>query len=253
MSLFAATAAYTEAATLVDAGHARTSPACFASRQWTAPQHHTQVVETSPQRLRLDTRQSEMLAALLPVLLCGEESASLAFARISTAPALSQTGYQQARRIESDERMHEHWLAQIKQSLPAPVEDPTLLRAAKRFFCGLAERDLGRHFARIAALDSAVCILLGALRRRRGCIEQEPTLNKIFARIHGDEARHVLIARDFTLTMLGPSQARELTIDTRHELVKLLAIRASVLETLLHIDPDKLFSKLRKPARELLA
>jgi len=197
--------------------------------------------------LRLSTRHSEALAELLPALICGEESAGLVFARLSREPHLS-SAHDELARIEREECDHACLLSQVRAALPTPRMDKALARAARAFFIRMSEPEVGRHFARIAALDSGVCILLGALRHRSTPIAAEPTLSRLFARIHRDEARHVLVARGYARTLAGSQSAHAIALDTRQQLVDLLMHRAAALEVLLCIDVDKLFARLRNPS-----
>jgi hypothetical protein len=202
--------------------------------------------------LTLATRDSEALAELLPVLICGEESAALAFARLRQTQELVAARNDLAR-IERDEDEHARLLTLVREALPPARDDAVLLRATRRFFLRMGERDIGRHFARIAALDSGVCVLLGALRRRRLPIASEATLSLLFARIHRDEGRHVVVARHYARSLIGSSASANIAADTRQRLVDLLIHRAATLEQLLHIDADKLFTRLRTLPRELFA
>jgi hypothetical protein len=203
--------------------------------------------------IQLNARHGDALAALLPVLICGEESASLAFAQLTRAPALSMQAHRQLAGIERDEARHERLLLQLRASLPQPPVDAALLRALRRFFLRLREADIGRHFARIAALDSAVCTLLGSLRSRNSPLASAPILANLFARIHRDEVQHVLVARSHAGSLIGAAKAHTIAIDTRHQLVELLLHRADALEQILGVDPDRLFARLRQPPRALFA
>ena len=221
------------------------TPVCFAANQGHEPLH-------AALGIRLSSHHSEALAELLPVLICGEESASLAFSRLSYAPNLS-SAHNELERIEREECVHARLLFRVRLALPKARTDTALSRAAKLFFMRMSEREVGRHFARIAALDSGVCVLLGALRRRRTPTAAEPTLSPLFARIHRDEARHVLVARSYARTFSESQQAHNIAQDTRQQLVELLTHRAAALEQLLCIDADKLFARLRNPSRGLFA
>ncbi len=222
-------------------------PICFASRN---PGDDAPLAAIP---IQLGARQCDALAELLPVLICGEESANLVFAQLAQAPALSAQAHRTLAGIERDEATHEQLLLQVRAALPEPSVDAALLRATRHFFLRLHEADIGRHFARITALDSAVCTLLGALRHHSRPLARAPMLAGIFARIHRDEVRHVVVARAHARQLIGASQARAIAIDTRHQLVELLRHRADALEQILGVDPDKLFVRLRNPARALFA
>jgi len=78
---------------------------------------------------------------------------------------------------------------------PVPGPDRELHHALLRFYHGIARADIGLHLASIAALDSAVCLILAALLEPDRVLAQEPTANAIFRRIHRDEAGHVRLSR----------------------------------------------------------
>ncbi len=222
-------------------------PICFASR------NPGDDAPLAAMPIQLGARQCDALAELLPVLICGEESANLVFAQLAQAPTLSAQAHRALAGIERDEATHEQLLLQVRAALPEPPVDAALLRAARHFFLRLHEVDIGRHFARITALDSAVCILLGALRHHTGRW-RAPRCWPVFLRVS--------IATKYAMwwwpermhaSLIGASQARAIAIDTRHQLVELLRHRADALEQILGVDPDKLFVRLRNPARTLFA
>ena len=115
-----------------------------------------------PGPLRLGDAQAEALSELLQVFACGEESASLAFARLGNSP-LEETGRRALARVAGEELIHERLLRGLRGALPAPVPDRELRRALPRFYHGIAQANVGLHLASIAALDSAVCLILAAL------------------------------------------------------------------------------------------
>jgi hypothetical protein len=157
------------------------APSCFA-----VPRLADRLPPLDP--LKLTATRAEAAAALLPMLMCDEESAIL------TSEALSVKHADAGRalaRIAQEEQLHELLLRRLKAVLPVSA-DTTLRRATRRFFVQVAERDTGLHCARIAALDSAVCSLLGALRARGSPFAKEPSISAILTRIHRDEARHVM-------------------------------------------------------------
>ena len=200
---------------------------------------------TTAMSVQLHTRHCEALAELLPVLLCGEESAALAFGGYAGSAALQAASRKEFCVIQSDEERHTAWLQRLKLALPAPRVDPGLVKQVRRFFAAVCEPQLGRHLARIAALDSAACVVLGALRRRRGPIGSDRTLSNLFARIHRDEVRHVAIAHNYAKLLCDASDLRALAVDTRESLTRLLAFRADALEQL-GVCPDALLQRLVK-------
>jgi hypothetical protein len=177
-------------------------------------------------RLRLGPAHADALAELLPVLLCGEESAALAMDHIAGSRDAQDEMRAALARIALDELEHQALLQRIRAGLPVPHDDPELHTAMRRFFMRLASRDPATHCARIAAVDSAVCLLLGELRGRRRPIALEPTLNTVVARIHRDEARHVALTSRYAAELSRSQGAHDDVVEARHGLTRLLERRA---------------------------
>jgi len=201
-------------------------------------------------RLRLRPAHANALAELLPVLLCGEESAALAMDHIAGSRDAQDEMRAALARIALDELEHQALLQRIRAALPVPHDDPELHAAMRRFFMRLASRDPATHCARIAAVDSAVCLLLGDLRRRRRPIALEPTLNTVVARIHRDEARHVAVMSRYAAELPRSHGGHDDVIEARHGLTRLLERRAVAMEDL-GVDPDRLFKSLHAIPRAL--
>src|SRR5258708_22956048 len=147
-----------------------------------------------PGPLWLGDAQAEALSELLQVLACGEESASLAFAHLGDSP-LEEAACRALVRVAEEELIHEGLLRGLRGALPAPMPDRELRRTLLRFYHGVAQADIGLHLASIAALDSAVCLILAALLHPHRVLAQEPAASAIFRRIHRDEAGHVRLSR----------------------------------------------------------
>ena len=111
---------------------------------------------------RLADTQAEALSDLLQVFACGEESAALAFAHFGVSP-IEDAARRGLARVAKEELVHERLLRGLRNALPAPAPDRELRRALLRFYYGIAQADIGLHLASIAALDSAVCVILAAL------------------------------------------------------------------------------------------
>jgi hypothetical protein len=105
----------------------------------------------------------------------------------------------------------------------------------------MASRDPAIHFARVAALDSGLCVLLSTLVKP---LSRATTLIEIFNRIRSDEARHVRFSRRHSYelgantALLANSAAR-----VRGELVDLLYPLGKSFEDL-GIDADYLFRRV---------
>lgn len=205
-----------------------------------------------PLPVRLSARHSEALSELLPLLLCGEESAVLSFARYANSVPLGMSGRRDFQGIQADEAVHARCLQRLRASLPAPRADARQRTRLRRFYARLSDLDFGDHMARIAALDSAVCLILGALRQQRGHIAKDSAVGRLFERIHQDEARHVTIARRYAALLGRPHDLYSVAADTRDQLATMLSERAGAFESL-GICPDRLCHRVRSIPRNLFA
>lgn len=162
--------------------------ACFASRRWQVPE--------SRSMLAMPPAAAQALADLMPLLLCGEESAEFVFA--AAVPELPKRVDPvlpiELARIADDERRHGMYLSALRSRLPPPV-DRGATRQATRFLRKLATTDLGVHLARVAALDASFCQVLAEICRPGTEIVAVPELAELFRRIRSDEGRHVRVSR----------------------------------------------------------
>jgi hypothetical protein len=105
----------------------------------------------------------------------------------------------------------------------------------------MASRDPALHFARLAALDSGVCVILAAMAK---VLSRAPTVVEIFNRIRVDEARHVKFSRQHSCelgadaSLLANTAARICS-----ELVALVYPLGSAFEDL-GLDADHLFRRV---------
>ncbi len=188
------------------------------------------------------------LASLLPLLLAGEASAAAAFEVLGRRRRDSGDGTAMSTAlaaIAAEERVHEGWLLEMRDALPQIPDDPALHVAAQRFFSGLASRNAGLHFTRIAALDSAVCIILGALRKA-----QPHCYAGTLSRIATDESRHVALSLRYARALTHREERINAAAATRESLAALLLMRGAAFETL-GIDADRLRTRIAKPPRFL--
>jgi rubrerythrin len=202
-----------------------TPTVCFASR---LGRTRAAPVDTGiSRRAALDTaalppQTARALAEALPFLRCGEESAVHAFGRrLAGAGGLAQQAALD--RITADEERHASWLEALASSLPMPAAAPDAAAMAG-FFRRLLTRDPALHFARIAALDLAVCAILRPLASADGALAAAPVVVKGLGSIRRDEARHVRIARRCA-EALGFREHEQHALDAamRAELTRLLA------------------------------
>lgn len=158
----------------------------------------------------LSSQQAQDLSNALPFLACGEESAVHAFGS-SLLKQVSQDEQAAMLRIAQDEFRHALWLERLRRALPPPcIHLPE--HAMQLFFRRLLTRDAAKHFARVAALDGAVCQLLAPLLHQRASIQCAPELRSGLLAIVRDEARHVQVARQMA-ARLGMSSAGQTAIN----------------------------------------
>ena len=143
---------------------------------------------------RLRDAAAEAVSELLQVFACGEESAALAFAHHGRSP-LQDAARRGLARVAKEELVHERLLRGLRNALPAPAPDRELRRALLRFYYGIAQADIGLPLAAIAALDSAVCVILSNLLAPDRVLAQQHAVATILRRIHRDEAGHVRLSR----------------------------------------------------------
>ena len=190
--------------------------------------------------------EMEALGELLPLLLCGEQSAQCLFAREAESlrrrdrEVLADT----LQRIESEEAVHEHALQYLTEAAPVPGDIRQRRRRAQQFYLELARGvSLGEHFARIEALDSCVSRIMHALAQAfRG---SGLPLAELFTAIKLDEARHVGVCRRYAIE-LGVSAA-DRAVQRRQiggRVVALLEPYAAAFDGL-GVDPEPLFARIQ--------
>jgi hypothetical protein len=197
-----------------------------------------------PQSPRLADAHAEALAELLQIFACGEESAAIAFASLGGS-SIEAAARHVLMHIAGEELVHEGLLRGLRGVLPAPPRDRELRRLLAQFYHGVARADIGLHLAAIASLDSAVCLILSALLRPGGAVEQDPAVAAIFRRIQRDEAKHVRVSRQIAVESGRKDAISAVAESTRAGLVGLLARRGAAFECL-NIDAGRLFGRLAR-------
>jgi hypothetical protein len=86
-----------------------------------------------------------------------------------------------------EEERHVVWLTRLRLGLAAPRPDTGLRRTVRHFFLAIREPELGAHLGRIAALDSAVCVILGAMRHPRCALVADADLRQLLINIAQSE------------------------------------------------------------------
>jgi hypothetical protein len=193
---------------------------------------------------RLGDAAAEALSELLQVFACGEESAAHAFAHLGSS-ALDDAARHGLARVADEELAHERLLRGLRNALPAPAPDRELRRALLRFYCGIAQADIGLHLASIAALDSAVCVILAALLEPARPLAREPAVAAILHRIHRDEAGHVRLSRRLAAAFARRDAIGAVAVNARLGLVGVLARRGAAFEDL-GVNAERLFVRIAR-------
>jgi hypothetical protein len=184
------------------------------------------------------------VAELLQVLSSGEDSAASTFEHLARG-CRNESWYSTVKSIAADEFKHQAWLKGLLHALPVLPPDIPFQRMLRRFFCQLAHADPQVHFARIFALDSAVCQLLSVMQSRRIPPVARIALSPVIGCIQRDEARHVAFAKQAAGPLLQTPRGRDFVAEVREGLIQVLAWRVDAFETL-EVDPDVLWLRLRR-------
>ena len=198
-------------------------------------------------RSKLSHRHEEALARLIPLLLCGEQSAIHVFGveveRLRGSPWSSCISL--LKDIETDEYAHEQALQSVASMLMEPVDLHSIKRKARSFYISLGSTaGMADHFARISQLDACVCIIMNAITQSD--LGKGHLIVRLLDHIKKDEARHVSICRKHFLALGGDRRLFKQNKDSiGSKLVSLLSTQAESFEAL-GIDPDVLFKKLAR-------
>jgi hypothetical protein len=219
---------------------------CFTNRPRAA------TIRPFPIDARLTMRHQEGLAALLPILGCGEEAATLAFDALAASVGDDPAGQSALVSISRDEDRHDKLIASLRAALPPPPDQSDTLRKARRFHIELGRGGTAFRLARIAALDSAVCTVLGRLLHRNGALAGTPIVHGALSAIWRDEARHVAVSRRLALARADGATLRPLASDAREALADILLLAGQALDSL-DVDPMLLARDVRRLPTGLLA
>lgn len=200
--------------------------------------------------------EAQALANLLPLLICGEESATFVFNDLATAlqDKLSPALISELCNITHDEMRHANYLEVLRNSLPAPTDRQATARTLV-FLTKLRSPRPEYQLARLAALDSAVCMILSAVLRRSTPIGNSSEVRRLLRCIQLDEAHHVRITRE-CMNALGVSetQSTKERAFVLHAFERLLRSANAELECL-HVNLNTLASRwqtmsgsMREPA-----
>jgi hypothetical protein len=133
---------------------------------------------------KLSDVQVAALGQLMPSMLCGEESAFQVFWREGQRISNAQVSRSRALayRIAADELEHEHLLQQLRSCCPVAGDIASVMPGTRRFFLRIASRDPAVHFARVAGLDSGLCVILATILKP---LSRATAIAEIFDRIRG--------------------------------------------------------------------
>jgi hypothetical protein len=222
------------------------APACF-SRALRALTIRPFEIDTA-----LAGRHREGLAALLPILGCGEEAATLAFGGLAASVDDDPAGREALADIAKDEDRHDQLILSLRAGLPPPPDQREVLRRARRFHIDLGRGSTAVRLARIAALDSAVCMVLGRLLHRNAALACAPRVHGALAAIWRDESHHVAVSRRLALARADGAMLRPLASQAREALAEILLLGGDALDSL-NVDPMRLARDVRQLPVGLLA
>jgi hypothetical protein len=199
----------------------------------------------------LGSAHVEGLAALLPILGCGEEAASLAFDGLAMSINNDPVGRAALARIAKDEDHHDHLICRLRAALPPPPAQREIMRTTRRFHMKLGIGEVPVRLAAIAGLDSAVCSILGRLLHRKGVLAAAPAVHAVLSAIHQDEARHVAVSRSLALARADGDQLRPIAMQARNALSDIM-LRAGQAFERLEVDTAMLVNDIRRLPAGLL-
>lgn len=146
---------------------------------------------------------TEPLGAIMPLLLCGEESAVMVFSNLDAEiaglhPDFASGANNVMARVACEEHFHEYLLSHLveglrSEQLPNARKNQ---RATKLFFMRLRAETASAHLARLSALDSFVTRTLAALQCKTSALRASATVMHLYNKIRYDEGNHVRITRD---------------------------------------------------------
>lgn len=226
----------TEDATLADSANGKRID------QWI--RSHAQAVNS------WDPSEQHALAHLIPLLLCGEQSAQLVFSQeihrlFSEHDEQNQVMINSLLEVEADECRHDQALQAVLKQLPNIEGKHHIQRQAQRFYTKLG-RGEGRcqHFIKIATLDSCVTQLMQEFEH--SLLGREHPFSQLCGLIKKDEAKHVYVAKHHaqalgaTTAMFKQDQRAVSTL-----LHQLLATQVEHFD-FLGVDLNKIFNTLEE-------
>lgn len=200
--------------------------------------------------LAMTNTQQEALASLIPLLLCGEQSAQLVFSNeIERLNNYDREKYGKAvlalSTIEAEENAHELALQSVLIRLPKANNLAKIKRRAQLFYANLGKAEtVIEHFILIRQLDSYVAIIMSYMARSE--LGNNHLISQLFSHIQNDEAGHVSIARRHIINLGGNlNQSSTLIRSLSSRLCKLLEPQKSSFVNL-GVDIEGLLEQINK-------
>ncbi|WP_394131154.1 hypothetical protein [Shewanella maritima] len=185
----------------------------------------------------------EQLSSLLPLLLCGEQSAQMVFnqeilrlqtQQIELTPSFTQSQQQSIVttlvEVESDECRHDIALQQVADQLPILHSYTQAQRKAQLFYSQLGRVDnYSEHFVKIAVLDTCVTQIMHAFES--SSLGRQHRFSQLCGLIKKDEAKHVYISRQHAQALGATSRDFNLAQQqVSHDLFALLCSQDHAFE-----------------------
>ena len=194
--------------------------------------------------------EQHALAHLIPLLLCGEQSAQLVFNQEINRLFLqnekdNEIMIKSLLEVEADEFRHDQALQTVLKQLPNIEGKRHIQRQAKRFYAKLGRGD-GRcqHFIKIATLDSCVTQLMHEFEH--SLLGPKHPFALLCGLIKKDEAKHVYVAKHYAQALGATTamfkQDQRSVSDLLHQL---LATQAEHFD-FLGVDLNKIFNTLEE-------
>lgn len=198
--------------------------------------------------------EQHALAHLIPLLLCGEQSAQLVFNqeinRLFNESQADSEVHNHAMiksllEVEADEFRHDQALQSVLTQLPVIESKRHIQRQAQRFYAKLG-RGEGRcqHFIKIATLDSCVTQLMHEFEY--SLLGPQHPFAVLCGLIKKDEAKHVYVAKHHAQALGATAamfkQDQRLVSTALHELLATQVEHFDVLG----VDLNKIFNTLEE-------
>ncbi|WP_144210823.1 hypothetical protein [Shewanella donghaensis] len=160
------------------------------------------IVDHDKHKPLFNNQQAELMASLLPLLLCGEQSAQLVFnGEISRLTGLGQQQLLSSLlEVEADEHRHDIALQLAADEVIHQAQFAQAQRKARRFYASLGRvTDVSEHFVQIAVLDTCVTQIMHAFEHSK--LGSHHRFSVLCGLIKKDEAKHVYVSRQHAVDL----------------------------------------------------